>query len=299
MKYDVFISYSRKDSEIANLICKAFDENDITFFIDRQGIGGGLEFPAVLAKAIRDSKVFLFLASRNSYCSKFTQSEIVYAFNKKNKSDIIPYIIDGSTLPDELEFTFSAINWRNLKDHPIETVLVDDVLSRLGKNRPIKDNFQENSNDVKENLPNKEHGNNKYWLYYIIGILSLLLITVLMINFVNKREADKTPDVVQPINPIGNKDKEFFVENKLFINTDLGSYVYTGKVNSSDVPDGKGKAVFSNGDTFDGEFSNGDLIKGRYTWSEDNAYFDGEFVNNEPNEKKGFYYDKNGNKQQN
>jgi len=135
IKYDVFISYSRKDTSIADKIAKAFEDAGITFFIDRQGIGGGMEFPAVLAKAIRESKVFLFLASENSYESKFTQSEIVYAFNKKNKRDIIPYIIDGSSLPEELEFTFSAINWRCIEQHPIETVLVDDVLFKVGKER--------------------------------------------------------------------------------------------------------------------------------------------------------------------
>ena len=105
-KYDVFISYSRKDIEIVNRITQVFEEVGITYFVDRKGIGGGLEFPAVLARAIRESKVFLFLASKNSYSSKFTQSEIVYAFNKKQKEDILPYIIDGSSLPDELEFTF-------------------------------------------------------------------------------------------------------------------------------------------------------------------------------------------------
>lgn len=122
-KYDVFISYSRKDTKIANRICEAFDRAKITYFIDRQGIMGGMEFPAVLAQAIRESKVFLFLASKNSYDSKFTQSEIIYAFNKKEKQDIIPYIIDGSELPEELAFTFSAINWREIHQHPIETIL--------------------------------------------------------------------------------------------------------------------------------------------------------------------------------
>ena len=92
-KYDVFISYSRKDTAVADKIVKVFEKARITYFIDKQGIGGGLEFPAVLAKAIRESRVFLFLASKNSYESKFTQSEIVYAFNKKKKQDIIPYII--------------------------------------------------------------------------------------------------------------------------------------------------------------------------------------------------------------
>ena len=67
MNYDIFISYSRKDTEIANRICKAFDQAGITYFIDRQGIGGGMEFPTVLAEAILNCKLMLFLASKNSF----------------------------------------------------------------------------------------------------------------------------------------------------------------------------------------------------------------------------------------
>ena len=67
MKYDVFISYSRKDTPIADQICAAFDRAGISYFIDRQGIGGGFEFPVVLAEAILESQVILFLASVNSY----------------------------------------------------------------------------------------------------------------------------------------------------------------------------------------------------------------------------------------
>ena len=51
MKYDVFISYSRKDTPIADKICAAQDQQDITYFIDRKGIGGGMGFPSVLADA--------------------------------------------------------------------------------------------------------------------------------------------------------------------------------------------------------------------------------------------------------
>ena len=132
-KYDVFISYSRKDTKIVDKICEAFDANGITYFIDRAGIGGGSEFPAELANAIKSSKLFLFIGSKNSYDSKFTQSEVVFAFNRKEKGEIIPYIIDGSNLPDELDFTFSAINRRNIKDHPIETVLINDINSKLDR----------------------------------------------------------------------------------------------------------------------------------------------------------------------
>ena len=136
MKYDVFISYSRKDTAIADKVCAAFDRVGISYFIDRQGIGGGFEFPRVLAENIIGSQLFLLLASENAYASKFTTNEIIFAFNKKPKQSILPYIIDGSSLPLELEFTFAGINWRNIADHPIDSVLVTDILGLLG--RPAK-----------------------------------------------------------------------------------------------------------------------------------------------------------------
>ena len=107
----------------------------------------------MLTKAIKESKVFLFLASKNSYDSKFTQSEIVYAFNKKQKQDIIPYIIDGSTLPEELEFTFSAINWRQMDRHPIDTTLINDILFKAGKST----NLTEHSDSVTEEKKFKKY----------------------------------------------------------------------------------------------------------------------------------------------
>ena len=136
MKYDVFISYSRKDMAIADRICRAFDEVGIKYFIDRQGIGGAFEFPDVLANAIIDSKTFLLLGSNNSYNSKFTMSEVTFAFNEKEKNCVLPYLIDDTLLPPGLRFVFSSINWRNIKEHPIETVLVDDILRMLGRTRP-------------------------------------------------------------------------------------------------------------------------------------------------------------------
>ena len=136
MKYDVFISYSRKDMAIADRVCRAFDEVGIKYFIDRQGIGGAFEFPEVLANAIIDSTTFLLLASDNSYNSKFTMSEVTFAFNKKSKNSVLPYMIDDTPMPLGLQFVFSSINWRNIKDHPIETVLVDDILQIIGRKRP-------------------------------------------------------------------------------------------------------------------------------------------------------------------
>jgi len=135
MKYDVFISYSRKDAHTADKICEAFAKEGISYFIDRQGIGGGFEFPVVLAEAILESRVVLFLASVNSYDSKFTNAELTFAFNEKPKNSILPYIIDGSKMPPALRFVFASINWRTIENNPIEPVLVNDILSMLGRPR--------------------------------------------------------------------------------------------------------------------------------------------------------------------
>ena len=137
-KYDVFISYSRKDSAIADEICKAFDRVGITYFIDRKGIGGGNEFPLELATSILNSQVFLLLGSKNSYESKYTNAEIHFAFKKKEQKSILPYILDDTPMPLEIDFILSTINWRKYQEDPINTILVDDVLKLLGRERPTE-----------------------------------------------------------------------------------------------------------------------------------------------------------------
>lgn len=133
MNYDVFISYSRKDKHVADRICAAFDNVGISYFIDRQGIGGGFEFPTILAEAIIRSKVVLYLASVNSYESKFTNSELTFAFNEKPANSVLPYIIDGSQMPPALRLVFSSVTWRTIEECAIETNLIRDIKNLLGK----------------------------------------------------------------------------------------------------------------------------------------------------------------------
>ena len=190
MKYDVFISYSRKDTEIVNKVVKAFDAAGIVYFIDRQGIGGGMEFPEVIANAILASKVFLFMASRNSYDSKFTRSEVVFAFNEKQKQDIIPYIIDGSTLPNDLRFTFASINWRDMKQHPVD-IIVADVLQKIGRineqNAPMGGGKQLYTNVIL-----------RKYLPWIIGVVVILVAVLLLLLWGKKGENDgKNPILVE------------------------------------------------------------------------------------------------------
>ncbi len=136
MKHDVFISYSRKDSDIADKIYETLTENNITCFIDRIDISGGEEFSNRLAEEIQKSTIFLFLGSENSYTATWTPKELHFAVRHKNKVAIIPYLIDDKNIPSEIELLVLDLNIRNIKEHPIETVLVDDIKSAMEKLAP-------------------------------------------------------------------------------------------------------------------------------------------------------------------
>lgn len=131
-EFDVFISYSRKDSEIANKIYDTLEAEGIHCFIDKEGISGGADFPTVLSEAIMGAKVLLLVASENSYASEFTQKELTFAVSNKGSRFIFPVIVDDSTLPKNLEFLLSNINWRTLSSkYRIEKEMVADIKKKL------------------------------------------------------------------------------------------------------------------------------------------------------------------------
>ncbi len=105
MNQDVFISYSRRDYEIAKNITNILDANGYNYFIDIKGIAGGQEFAKVIAQAIHSCRVFVFLFSEHSNKSSFAIQELQYAIHENKK--IILIGIDDSPLSPELEFMLS------------------------------------------------------------------------------------------------------------------------------------------------------------------------------------------------
>ena len=63
--YDVFLSYSRKDANIADEIYKVLQKNNIKVFIDTEDIGGARDFAEIISENILSSKIFLCIASSN------------------------------------------------------------------------------------------------------------------------------------------------------------------------------------------------------------------------------------------
>lgn len=103
-RYDVFVSYSRKDyvdaqgcplkgSAVSELL-DFLDRNGISYWFDRNGIYSGSEFVEVITDAITESKMMVFVSSEHSNSSAWTAGEIFEALEQKKL--VIPFKIDDS-----------------------------------------------------------------------------------------------------------------------------------------------------------------------------------------------------------
>ena len=110
-KYDVFISYSRKDYDEVKAFVDMLKERIPTLevWMDLEGITAADEFDEKIITAIDASSYVIFAVSPNSNSigegsSKWTKKELVYAKNTDKK--VIPVLLNGAKLNSWFLFEF-------------------------------------------------------------------------------------------------------------------------------------------------------------------------------------------------
>lgn len=116
----VFISYSTKDSDVANLIYSYLEGNGINCWIASQNIEGGASFAMKIVEAIDDCTAFVLVASASSNESPHVSREMSLATGK-NKT-IIPFRIQEYTLSKNNLYFLQLSQWISAENNVNEAL---------------------------------------------------------------------------------------------------------------------------------------------------------------------------------
>ena len=108
MDNDVFISYSRKDSQIVKQFVNEITSAGYKVWIDKKGISGGDAYQSKIVDAIDNSAIVLFFSTADSNASQRVIDEICYA-QSINKT-IIPIKLDDTRYNREVILRLNRIN---------------------------------------------------------------------------------------------------------------------------------------------------------------------------------------------
>lgn len=185
-KYDIFISYSRKDFQEVNDLLQKITQAipTLNYWFDLNGIeSGDDEFDERIITAIDNSSYVIFALSENSIASKWTKDEITYAKNIGKK--VIPVLIKGAQLNDGwFLFKFGRVDCVDSTND----IQIEKLIKNLSKwtNNPIAktnktDNLQsQNSEDSISIQPQNIKNNYTKWPYLLITICLIVLSIVLL-----------------------------------------------------------------------------------------------------------------------
>ena len=76
---DVFVSYSRRDSEFVRRLADSVSERGKDVWLDTEGIPDAEVFPEAIKRAIEGSDAFVFVITPSSVGSAYCENEVEYA----------------------------------------------------------------------------------------------------------------------------------------------------------------------------------------------------------------------------
>jgi CHASE2 domain-containing sensor protein len=111
---DVFISYSRADSDFVRKLNNGLQIQNKTTWFDQESIASGEDFEREIFQGIESSNNFLFIISPNSIESPYCASEVEYA-KKLNKR--IVTVLYQNVDPKKLHPTLASVQWIDFNNY--------------------------------------------------------------------------------------------------------------------------------------------------------------------------------------
>jgi hypothetical protein len=143
--YDVFLSYCRKDSEIANAAKDLLEQHNIRCWIDKTGLVGGSSWRDVIIRNLDSSRLLILVFTEYSNVSKEVRVELERAFEKD--IPIIPWRVrDGFEMSPGLCF-LGRFHGIMVQDQP-QWVQLDQLLITVQQALQQHANRSEDANDA-------------------------------------------------------------------------------------------------------------------------------------------------------
>ena len=130
MAHDVFISYSHKDSSVAQAICAKLEEQKIRCWYAPRNIGAGEEWASSIMNALKEARIMVLVFTDYSNASKQVKREVDNAIN--NGVTVIPFKLTKNDPSGGMEYYLSTLHWLDAMNKPMEDA-IDDLYIMIRK----------------------------------------------------------------------------------------------------------------------------------------------------------------------
>lgn len=128
--YDVFISYSRRDSDFVDKLGEYFEREGINFYRDTEDLPPAVIWRDDLKNAIIDADNIVFIVSPDSVSSVYCKMELDFADERKKR--LIPIVLHQT---DRKKIPKSLTKWQFLKNAANDEVFFRKVMKIILKER--------------------------------------------------------------------------------------------------------------------------------------------------------------------
>lgn len=275
-RYDIFISYRRDGGfATANHLYRLLTQDGYHVSFDIDSLREG-DFNIAIYNRIEQCSDFLLIVDNHcfdktldtTFDSKYDWLRTELAYALKLKKNIIPILLNGvNGFPPNLPHDISGIKTKNGPEY----------------NQSYFDEFYHKLKSFLHSNPSKPGAiaRSRKYVHYLLMTIILISLLGLFLHYYGSMSHDV---------------KTHEVKDSICVNPVMGQYEYSGSIDINGLPDGKGKAIFPQGDIYEGEFSHG-VFEGKCTYynAETGDRFDGTYKDNKRYEgtyvwKEGPYF---------
>jgi len=135
MSFDIFLSYSRADHQLAQRFVEAAATRGVSVWFDDQ-IEGGENWREKIVEAIGSAEALVILFSERSNQSTQLIKELALADNLRKR--VVPVLISNCEPRGAYLYELASLNWINIHPNPEARLagLVDTLIAQLDLRRP-------------------------------------------------------------------------------------------------------------------------------------------------------------------